>query len=98
MKQYGVHRLKDSANLVIILQYPGLETSSLVIVAPLIAADALPEITPMTPILQHEDQSWMVLTYRMAAIPESDLGEYITSFQDIDDAFHRALSRLFYGN
>ena len=98
MKQYGVYRLKDNTNFVIILQYPGLETSSLVIVAPLIDADALPEITPMTPILRYEDQAWMVLTYRMAAIPEADLGEYITSFHDFDYVFQWALSRLFYGN
>lgn len=98
MRQYGVYRLRNSANKVIVLQYPALETSGLVIVAPLVDAEALPEITPITPILEHDGQSWMVLTYRMAAIPEFHLEEMITCFDRADYVFHRALSRLFYGN
>ncbi|MEM9179687.1 MAG: CcdB family protein [Pseudomonadota bacterium] len=98
MRQYGAYRLKNSANTVIVLQYPSLETSSLVIVAPLIDAAELPEITPITPILEHEDKTWMVLAYRMAAVPESELGEFITHFRHADYLIHRALSRLFFGN
>jgi len=98
MKRYAVHYLHGTSNAVIVLQYPSLETSSLVIVAPLVDADNLPEIAPITPILDYEGKRWMVLTYRLAAIAESDLGEMVTSFEDEDYVFQRAISRLFYGN
>lgn len=98
MQRYGVYHLRDAPDPVIILQYPGLETSGLVIVAPLAKATSLPEIHPITPVLNIGDEEWLVLTYRMAAIPESDIEEMITQFDQADYVFQRALSRLFFGN
>lgn len=98
MKQYAIHQQKGSSSTVIVLQYPGLETSSLVIVAPLIDASELPEIAPITPIINVNDQPRMVLTYRLAAIPETALGKQVAVYQGEEYIFHRALSRLFFGN
>lgn len=98
MQQYAVHHMNGTPNPVIVLQYPGLETSGLVIVAPMVDASDLPEIAPLTPILEIEDRSWMVLTYRMAAIPTGRLGEKVAVLDQEFYLFQRALSRLFFGN
>lgn len=98
MQQYAVHHMNGTPDPIIVLQYPGLDTSSLVIVAPMVAASSLPKIVPMTPILKIEDKSCMVLTYRMAAIPEAELGEEIALVEQEFYLFQRAISRLFFGN
>ena len=98
MQQYAVHTLKGTPNPVIVLQYSGLETSGLAIVAPMVEATSLPEIVPLTPILQVEGTSWMVLTYRMAAVPEAAIGEQLASVDEEFYLIHRAISRLFFGN
>lgn len=98
MQQYAIHRLRDSGRAVLVLQYSGLETSGLVVVAPLIEADVLPVIEPLAPIITAGGKDWMLLTYRLAAVPERDIAEKIGQLEDADYILQRAISRLFFGN
>lgn len=98
MEQYSVCGLKGQDGLFLILQYPGLEASSTVVVAPLIPADILPDIPALTPEIGFAGQRLRLLTYRLAAIDVRNLGPVAGRLDGQDYAISRALSRLFFGN
>lgn len=98
MEQYSVCGLKGQEGLFLVLQYPGLEASSTVVVAPLIPADLLPEIPALTPEIEFQGQRLRLLTYRLAAIDARILGPVTGKLDGQDYAISRALSRLFFGN
>lgn len=98
MLRYGVYKLSDQTEYVVLLQYPGLEASGLVIVAPLIDASSLAEIPILTPKVHFEAKDWLVLLPRLAAIPLASLGEEIGNLAAYEYDFQRAHQRLFFGN
>ena len=98
MERFGVYTLADESGRVVLLQYPGLEASQLVVVAPLVSAESIPEIPVLTPKVNFEDTDMLVLMPRLAAIPLSSLGRLQGSLHEFDYEFQRAHQRLFFGN
>ena len=98
MERYGVYGLADRDGSVVILQYPGLEATKLVIVAPLVEAASIPEIPILTPKVTFGDKTMLVLITRLAAIPLAALGKLQGSLAEYEYDFHRAHQRLFFGN
>lgn len=98
MERYGVYDLADESGRVVLLQYPGLEASQLVVVAPLVPAGSIPEIPILTPAVNFEDTDMLVLITRLAAIPLSSLGKVQGTLASYDYEFQRAHQRLFFGN
>ncbi len=98
MERYGVYELTDRDGLVVVLQYPGLEATKLVVVAPLAKVGSLPEIPILTPEVKIDDDAMLVMITRLAAIPVASLGNLRGVLDDFDYAFQRAHQRLFFGN
>ncbi len=98
MDRYSVFRLRDQDGLFLVLQYPGLEASSTVVVAPLVPEGALLEIPILTPLIEFDGNAYLLLTYRLAAIQLSHLGPFLGTLDVYDYVFQRALARLFFGN
>lgn len=74
MSSYTVHRLKASNQRVVVLQYPGLDTGSTVLVAPLFPADDLPPLEGVTPRVVVAGADYLVAVQLMAAVQRKDLG------------------------
>lgn len=98
MERFGVYTLINKEDLVVLLQYPGLEASNLVIVAPLVDASTIAEIPILTPKVSFEGQDVLVMITRLAAIPLTQINKYRGALEDFDYAFQRAHQRLFFGN
>ena len=98
MERYGVYELADRDGLVVLLQYPGLEASKLVVVAPLVEVGSIPALPILTPEVNIGDKSMLVMVTRLAAIPVASLGNMQGVLDDFDYAFQRAHQRLFFGN
>ena len=98
MERYGVYSISGQDGLFVLLQYPGLEASKSVVVAPMVLASSIAEIPVLTPRVQFSEEDHLVLFTRLAAIPLSALGKLKGSLTDFDYAFQRAHQRLFFGN
>ena len=98
MEQYAVHRLKERDGLFLVLQYPGLEATNTVVVAPLLPVGQLPDIPVLTPEIGFDGERFSLLTYRLAAIDVRHLGTRMGALEGQEYEISRALSRLFFGN
>lgn len=98
MDRYSVFRLRDQDGLFLLLQHPGLEASSTVVIAPLVPEGALPKIPVLTPSIEFNGNAYLLLTYRLAAIQLNYLGPFLGTLEGYDYAIQRALARLFFGN
>lgn len=98
-ERFAVHKIRDNANqLVIILQYPGLDTGPAVLVAPLVDSEEFKPLPPITVDVAIEGGDYLLAVHQTSAFPVSYLGEQVGSLDAYDYEISRALSRLFFGN
>jgi hypothetical protein len=97
LAQFDVFALAATGALVVVLQYPGLEATGLVVVAPLSPSNGLPALDGLTPRIRFDDQDCLLLVYRLAAIRVEDLGVWRGSLANADYEITRAMDRLFHG-
>lgn len=95
----SVHEISDAPeNLVVVLQYPGLETGPARLVAPLLTDGALKPIPVVTVPVTLHGKSFLLAAHQMTAFPVEFIGNRVGSLLDHDYEIQRALSRLFFGN
>lgn len=99
MDRHALYRLKDNPDLeVILLSYPGVERSKVVIVAPLAQPGTFPSAPILNPTLDTPIGPRDLATERLAAIHVRELGTTLGAYDDKQFLISRALSRLFDGN
>ncbi|MBA3069461.1 MAG: hypothetical protein FP825_13400 [Hyphomonas sp.] len=97
MAGYTVHKLKGAKHLVVVLQYPGLETGASVLVAPLFPASELPELEVITPRVTVRGADHLIAVQLLAAVQRKDLGPAEQTLEAHEYAVADAINRLFFG-
>lgn len=90
MAQFDVFRLK-SGLLIVDLQTDLIGVDASRIVAPLREAERYAAFPGLTPQVEVEGAAWIVRVQELAAVPEAELREPITSLATERDALKRAL-------
>jgi len=98
MQRFEIRRVKDRDDLVLVLQYPGLDLGRTLIVAPLVALETIQPIAVITPEIRWGDRRYALGTHQLAAVPISTLGPVIGHAEDDEAEISRAIDRLFFGN
>lgn len=97
--RFAVHKVRDDASqLVVILQYPGLDTGPAVLVAPLLPSEDFKPLPPITVDVGIDGGGYLLAVHQTSAFPVSYLGEQVGSLEAFEYDIARALSRLFFGN
>lgn len=97
MSGYPVHQLNGSARLVIVLQYPQLDTEATVLVAPLYPAKKALELKVLTPKVEIGGEEFLIATHLLAAVQKTQLGRQEALLTAYDYPIANALNRLFFG-
>lgn len=97
MVAYSVHRIRQTAQRVVVMQYPGLDTGPVLMVAPLYPAEAKLELEVVTPRVEIGGEAFLVATHLMAAVHRGDLGAAETSLAAYEYPIAKAIHRLFFG-
>ncbi|MEE9381545.1 MAG: CcdB family protein [Hyphomonadaceae bacterium] len=90
--------ISNPNQIVLVLQYPGLDFEESVIVARLVNAEKFDPLDLVTPKILLGQNEYYLAIHQMAAINTKDIGEYLGSALEDDYAISRALDRLFFGN
>lgn len=96
MNRFGIHTFDDG--LVMVLQYPGLDTGRTVLAAPLYRAGAAMPMEVITPSVEFGGETYLLGTHLLAAIPKTALGPLVGNTEPQSYEVSRALDRLFFGN
>lgn len=97
MAAYPVHTLAGTDRLVVVLQYPKLDTGPVLIVAPLYPAEDRLELEGITPRVEIAGKAYLVAVHLMAAVHQRDLGAKEGSLTAHEDPIANAINRLFFG-
>lgn len=98
-ERLSVHQISDAPeNLIVILQYHGLETGPARLVAPLLTDGDLMHIPVITVPVIVNDKPYLLATHQLTAFPEHFIGNRVGSLLAYEYDISRALSRLFFGN
>ena len=94
----AVHHLSDApGNMVVILQYPGLDVGPAVLVAPLLQDDDLIHIPYVTVEIGFGGGNYLLATHQVTAVPHLFIGAAAGNVLAYEYEISRALSRLFFG-
>jgi len=98
-RQFDVRPIRDgrSVDLVVILQANVLAQTATVIVAPLILAGAVPELSRATPHVEIEGVRYLVAVHLMMTIDRRVLGASVASLADRDWELKSAIDIVFFG-
>ncbi|WP_183713599.1 MULTISPECIES: CcdB family protein [unclassified Rhizobium] len=98
MARFRVYGLRQSRTLVLDLQADLLDRLSTRIMAPLLRAeDVLTPIARLNPQFTIADETYIMATQLMAAIPLAEIGELITDLSSHGDQITAATDFLFQG-
>ena len=98
-ERLAVHHLSDAlGNLVVVLQYPGLDIGPAVLVAPLLQDATLLHIPYVTVEIEFDGKTFLLATHQITAIPHMFIGPMAGNVLSYEYEISRALSRLFFGN
>ena len=98
MTQFDVYaRVGRTKSYVVDLQADLLDQLTLRVVAPMVMSRTAPAISGLTPLVQFQDNEYIVLTYQLAAVPARELQDPVGSLSADQDAIKRALDILFLG-
>lgn len=98
-ERFAAHEISDDPEqLIVLLQYPHVDTGPAVLVAPLLADKILRPIPSVTIDVVVRDQSYILATHQLSAFPKQLIGRRVGSLIDHEYDIQRALSRLFSGN
>jgi toxin CcdB len=96
MAQFDVYaRVGRTKSYVVDLQADLLEQMALRVVAPMVMSSTAAVISGLTPLVQFQDNEYIVLMYQLAAIPARELQDPVGSLSADQDAIKRALDILF---
>ncbi|MEQ9314964.1 MAG: CcdB family protein [Henriciella sp.] len=99
MERLAVHEISDDPDqLIVVLQYPNVDTGPAVLVAPLMADSALKPIPSITLEVELRGKSYLLAMHQLSAFPKQFIGAQIGSLLEHEYAIQRALARLFFGN
>lgn len=97
MDRLTVHALKGTQRRVVVLQYPGLDTGSTLLVAPLYPAEDGLVLATVTPKVRLDDEDFLIAMHLLAAVPKQELGPAEASLAAEEYPITNALNRLFFG-
>lgn len=98
-ERFAVHEISDDPEqLIVLLQYPHVDTGPAVLVAPLLADTALLPIPSITIEVVISDRSYILAMHQLSAFPKQLIGDRVASLITHEYEIQRALSRLFFGN
>lgn len=98
-KRLAVHRISDDQNrLVVILQYPGLDTGPSILVAPLFPKGELSPMPPVTVDIEIDGEGYILAVQQLSTFPRDYVGPEVGNLTDHEYEISCALSRLFFGN
>ena len=98
-ERFAVHQISDDpGQLIVLLQYPHVDTGPAMQVAPLLADKRLRPIPSITIDVVTGDQPYILATHQLSAFPKQLIGDRVGSLIDHEYEIQRALARLFFGN
>ncbi len=98
MAQFDVYaRVGRTKSYVVDLQADLLDQLTLRVVAPMVMSSTAAVISGLTPLVQFQDNEYILLIYQLAAVPARELQYPVGSLSADQDAIKRALDILFLG-
>lgn len=98
-ERLSVHEIRDDPDqLVVVLQYPDIDTGPALLVAPLLSDRSLKPIPSVTLDVEIRGKPCLVAMHQLSAFPKQLLGTRVGSLLDHEYDIQRALARLFFGN
>tara|TARA_R110002049_G_scaffold188402_2_gene356795 strand:- start:9527 stop:9826 length:300 start_codon:yes stop_codon:yes gene_type:complete len=98
MSRFDLYRGTGGTTYLLDLQSEYLVDYSTRVVAPVVPlAEFKYPVKGLNPLVTIEDETFVVLTHFIAAIPAAGLGAYVTNLLSQSDEFTRALDLLFQG-
>jgi hypothetical protein len=97
--QFEVRSIRDGRNvdLVLILQANALAQTATVVVAPLIPARAVPELSRATPLVEIDGARYLVAVHLVMTIHRRLLGSPVASLADRERDLKSAIDTVFFG-
>jgi toxin CcdB len=98
-RQFDVRSVRDGRNvdLVVILQANALAQTATVVVAPLIPAGAVPELSRATPLVEIDGAGYLVAVHLAMTIHRRSLGNPVASLADRELELKAAIDTVFFG-
>ncbi len=90
-------RVGRTKGYVVDVQADLLDQLTLRVVAPMVMSSTAAVISGLTPLVQFQDNEYILLTYQLAAVPARELQDPVGSVSADQDAIKRALYILFLG-
>lgn len=97
MEHLAVFRVDENRPLIVVLQYPGIDTGDFVLAAPLYPASTAKPIDVITPRVELDAEPYLVGVHLMASIRIGALKTKAGSLLSYEYDIQRALARLFTG-
>ena len=98
-ERLAVHEIRDDPDqLVVILQYPNVDTGPALLVAPLLADKSLQPIPSITLGVDIGGNHYLVAMHQLSAFPKQFIGAQVGSLLAHEYDVQRALASLFFGN
>ena len=96
MAQFDIHRLSDGMH-VVVLQSDLIDLRESCLVAPMFRKGARAELGRLTPLITHDDKSWLVRVPQLTAVRPATLGPPRGSAAAFRDELFRAIDLLTHG-
>lgn len=97
MTAYTVHRIRGTAQRVVVLQYPGLDTGPIRMAAPLYPSETGLVLEGVTPLVEIDGESLLQAVHLMAAVRLKELGPAEANLDAHEYPIANAINRLFFG-
>lgn len=98
-RQFDVRSIRDGRNvdLVVVLQANALAQTATVVVAPLIPAAAVPELSRATPLVEIDGANYLVAVHLVMTVHRRVLGNAVASLVDREWDLKSAIDTVFVG-